>query len=351
TRDHDGPLNRSPYNNVKIDAWNGVGNARVYYLSPRHINRRTLVALMSDVNAQAIYLNSFFSPLTVNTLYLRKRKKVGDVPIVLAPEGEFSTGALELKKLKKQLYITAAKALSLLNNIIWKAAAESEVEDINRVLGPKRKIMVAPNLPPLTMFPDYDQDKKPSKAAAQAKMIFLSRFMRKKNFNWLVPHLHDVRGDLLIDIWGPIEDQEYWAETQRLLKHLPSNVTIEAKGPVSHDRVSETLSDYHYFILPTSGENFGHVFIEAFAAGSPVITSDQTPWRGLEEKGIGFDLSFNEPDKWKAAIDKCLAANGDEFREHSERARKYAVDWLTDPEVESSNRAVLQFAVQPAIFS
>jgi glycosyltransferase involved in cell wall biosynthesis len=127
---------------------------------------------------------------------------------------------------------------------------------------------------------------------------------------------------------------------------LPSNVTIKSKGAVSHDQVSETLADYHYFILPTTGENFGHVFIEAFAAGCPVITSDRTPWRGLDEKGIGWDLSLDEPDSWRAVIDKCLAANNDEYREHSHRAREYAVKWLSDPEVEASNRAVLRTACQ-----
>jgi glycosyltransferase involved in cell wall biosynthesis len=158
--------------------------------------------------------------------------------------------------------------------------------------------------------------------------------------------LKSVTGKLTIHIWGPIEDKEYWSESLTLIETLPGNVTIESKGPVSHDRVPDTLNDYHYFILPTLGENFGHVYIEALAAGCPVITSDQTPWRDLKRKGIGWDLSLDRPDEWIRAINECIDMDQDRYREHSSRARQYAVDWLSDPEVEASNREVLKVATQ-----
>ena len=52
----------------------------------------------------------------------------------------------------------------------------------------------------------------------------------------------------------------------------------------------KNLFEYHFFILPTLGENFGHVFIEALAAGCPLIISNRTPWLELEKKGIGWDI-------------------------------------------------------------
>jgi len=88
------------------------------------------------------------------------------------------------------------------------------------------------------------------------------------------------------------------------------------------------------------------VFIEALAAGCPVITSDQTPWRDLEQLGIGWDLSLERPEKWLEVINACITTSEKEYREHSARAREYAVKWLTDPAVEASNREILRAATQ-----
>jgi glycosyltransferase involved in cell wall biosynthesis len=348
TRDHDGILNRKSYTNVRISEWNRVGKADVYYLSKDNVGPSHLRKLTVDVAPDAIYLNSFFSPLTVFTLVQRKLNRIDQVPIILAPEGEFSSGALSISRVKKQLYIKSAKLLRLYDNIVWKAAAEAEREDIQRVLGLTPSILIAANMPPRMIFEDFELGDKPPKQKGAAKMVFLSRFMRKKNFNWLVPHLQDIKGELSIDLWGPLEDKEYWLEAQRLMESLPANIKIESKGPVAHDRVSETLAQYHYFILPTLGENFGHVYIEALAAGCPVITSDQTPWRGLQEKGVGWDLSLDEPHKWQTVINECLAMDAEEYRRQSNQARVFAVQWLSDPELETDNREVLEFACRPS---
>ena len=37
-----------------------------------------------------------------------------------------------------------------------------------------------------------------------------------------------------------------------------------------------------FLILPTKGENFGHVIAESLSASLPVIISQNTPWRNLQ---------------------------------------------------------------------
>ena len=46
-------------------------------------------------------------------------------------------------------------------------------------------------------------------------------------------------------------------------------------------------------ILPTLGENFGHVIVEAWTAGCPVLVSDRTPWRQLASHGVGWDVALD----------------------------------------------------------
>jgi len=196
---------------------------------------------------------------------------------------------------------------------------------------------------------DFEPSVKPEKKAGQAKMVFLSRFMRKKNFNWLLDHLHDVKGDLSIDIYGPIEDADYWQKCQEIINTLPANIKIEPRGPVAHEGAANTLAKYHFFVLPTLGENFGHIFVEALAAGCPLIISDRTPWRNLEEQGIGWDMPLEEPESWLNVINNCLEMNNTDYSEMSQRARKFAVDWLSDPAHEKANREVLEFALAQAV--
>ena len=199
-------------------------------------------------------------------------------------------------------------------------------------------------MPPVKINEGYSQSDKPEKAVGAARMVFLSRFMRKKNFNWLLEYLREIKGELAIDICGPIEEADYWNEARETIKTLPANISITLKGSVPHDEVGATLMNYHFFILPTLGENFGHVFIEALAAGCPLIISDRTPWRALEEKGVGWDLPLEDPTMWIDALNKCLAMRQDEFTKISENARQFAAKWLADPALEQSNRNVFRAA-------
>lgn len=346
TRDHDGSAVKTPYASVKISEWNQVGNAKVYYLSKDEIRARTLPKLINDCNADAIYLNSFFGRLTIRFLTLLRLRRINTKPIVMAPEGEFSPGALSLNPLRKKLYIANAKVLLLSKSFTWKAASDEEKVDIIRVFGDGVMIYVAPNMPPKMIYPGFDQTTKPIKKAGEARMIFLSRFMRKKNFNWLLEHLRGIDGKLSIDICGTLEEMDYWEECQRIAATLPENITIRSLGPIPHEQVSETLARYDFFVLPTLGENFGHVFIEALASGLPLVISDQTPWRGLNEKGIGWDLPLERPDEWSNAIQSAISMDNEEYQQMSGTARKFAVKWLSDPEIERSNIAMLNAAVK-----
>ncbi len=342
TRDHDGTKILTPYTTVKIGEWNRVGKAKVYYLAKSQIRPRTLIKLIDEVSPKAIYLNSFFSRLTILTLTLLKLRRIRHVPIILAPEGEFSPGALTLRPFKKRLYISQAKFLRLFPNLVWKASSNAEKNNIEEVLGRGLDIHIAPNMPPQMIFENYAQADKPMKAAGEARLIFLSRFMRMKNFNWLLEHLKSVNGKVSIDICGTIEEADYWKECRRIADTLPSNISIEAKGPVPHEHVSATLAKYDFFILPTLGENFGHVFIEALASGCPLIVSDRTPWRNLEKKGTGWDLPLERPDEWITVLNKCVRMSNDDYQKMSATTRAFAIKWLSDPEIEKSNIEIFE---------
>ncbi len=344
TFDHDG--DGVPYSSVKINEWNLIEGAEVYYLSKNNIKFNVVRRLISEVIPDIIYLNSVFSILTVYSLLLKRLNLIKKTPIVLAPEGELSDGALRLKASKKKTFISFAKKIGLYKNLIWKVTAEPERIEAGRFRGRGGQMFIAPNLPSKTIYDNRHSDIKTPKIIGEVKMVFLSRFARKKNFKWLIDNLKTSHGKLQIDVYGPLEDENYWDETQLAISNLEANIKVNYQGEVIYEDVPKILSEYHFFVLPTLGENFGHVFIEALAAGCPLLISDTTPWVNLEEKGIGWDLPLQNPDKWNEIIEYCIDLDDKNYRLLSNNARQYAVEWLTDPQIEQATLSVLQYALE-----
>lgn len=345
TRDHDGKLDRKQYETVKINNWNKIRGAEVFYLSKKNFKISTLQNLIVRVNPDLIYCNSYFSTLTFYLLILKKLRRISDFPTIIAPCGELSDGALQLNTQKKKIYVELTGKFKLYQKIVWKASSELEVKEIEKIENKIDKIFIAPDMLPKTLFENFQPSMKPPKIKGEVKMVFLSRFMKKKNFKWLLENLNDIRGKLEIDIYGPLEDSEYWDDCRRIIKKLPENIKIRAKGAVPHEQVLDTLVKYHFFIMPTLGENFGHIFLEAMAAGCPLIISDRTPWVNLSEKNIGWDLPLEIPNLWNDKINKCIELTGDCYSQMSIGARNYSLDIVKAKKIEQDTLTLLEFTL------
>jgi glycosyltransferase involved in cell wall biosynthesis len=345
TRDHDGKLDKTQYTTVKINEWNEVRNAQVFYLDKKSIKLSKLRELILQLNPDILYMNSYFATLAIFVMKLRKFRQIPHKPVVIAPCGELSEGALKFKSLKKQLFLNYAKLTNLYSDVVWKASAELEMLEIEKVKYKQDKIIISADMPPKIILENYQQEVKPQKIQGEAKMIFLSRFMRKKNFKWLLENLGEIKGNLQIDIYGPIEDEFYWDECKQIIAKLPKNIQIQAKGSIPHEEVPNKLLEYQYFILPTLGENFGHIFIESLAAGCPLIISDRTPWLDLEESEIGWAIPLSNPQAWNKIINECIALGNDTYQLASSKARSFVVNWLNDSTHEQKTIEVLEYAL------
>jgi len=323
TRDRDLGDDR-PYSDIKADAWQSLGKSEVYYCSPQNMSFMAVRKIIYSTNHDVLYLNSFFSPtFTIKPLLLRRLGLIPQKKMILAPRGEFSMGALALKAFKKRAYIVLARLLQLYHGVIWQASSVLEKIDILRSVTPQpATVIVAPDLP--GQLPIRKNSRTHKKVVGHLKLVFLSRISPMKNLYGALMMLGGIKENISFNIYGPIEDEKYWEKCKNVIDSLPANIEVQYLGAIANEQVSEILAEHDLFFFPTHGENFGHVILEAFASGCPVLISDQTPWQGLQEMGVGWNLPLNRPDLFDQALHECLDMDESSLKSFSERVKKYA---------------------------
>lgn len=347
TRNYDSKGDTTPFTTVKTDTWNTVGNAHVYYFADGSLSPKKVKELVDHVKPATFFLNSAFSLPVYKLLSARRRGMIGDIPVILAPCGEMAKGALSVKPLKKKVFLKYSDFVGLYKGVIWKASFESEKAEIHEMMGRDAEVMVAPDLVPRAIIADYSQGWKPKKEKGSVRFVFISRLVPKKNIHYFLERLLDIKaGDVIFDIVGPLEDEDYWKQCQDIIARLPKNITVNATGafPEQSDALRR-VCESHFFAMPTLNENFGYVFIEGLAAGCPLLISDRTVWTDIDEKGVGWRIPLEKPEKYIEQINKCIAMEDAEYREMSRKSRKYAVDWLAKPEINEATAKVLTRAL------
>lgn len=336
----------TPYPDMAPGRWQPVGKAMVRYLAPQERSLARIAQIVRDTPHDLLYLSSCFSlRSTIVPLLLRRLGRIGSSAVILGPRGEFSPGAIRIRAFKKRLYLRLAKALGLFRGIVWQASTDLEREDIRREIGSGADVVEA-----IDFSPSYENwtggASRPPKQPGGARLCFVSRISPKKNLRFALELLCEIAAPVELDIYGPVENAEHWAECEAVIEALPPNIRVTSHGPVSHARLGPLLVQYDLFLFPTLGENFGHTIIESLAAGCPVLVSDQTPWRDLETTGVGWDLPLDGAEAFRRAIREIVAMPESAHAEMRRRAREFALRAADPAPAIEQNRAMFLGAVQ-----
>lgn len=343
-----------PYPSIRVDAWNQVGSAQVFYASPSFMSLWKITRLLRNISYDVMYLNSFFSTkFTLIPLLAQQLGLLRKVPIVVAPRGEFSEGAFKLKRWKKFPFTRLVRLLGLFRAVVWHVSTKYEADDVAREMQVKSSsISIAQNI---AVAPDLLSVPNSAKATEKIftsenddglKICFLSRIVPMKNLAYALKVLALVQAPIQFHIYGPKELDAYWKECEALIEKLPSNVRVIYGGSVESSIVCATVAAYDLFFVPSCGENFGHVFMEALSAGVPILVSDRTPWRDLEKQNLGWDISLDRPQDFARAIEEAAAFTVVERAEMHERCIKYARMKAEDGEALELNRRLFLDAIK-----
>ncbi len=333
TRDRD--LNaKEPYTNIKINQWNRVGKAWVFYASPDFFSLQGILSLLRKTSYDVLYLNSFFNPSgTIIPILLRWLGCIPQTPVIIAPRGEFSKGALKIKKIKKNIYLKFFLIFKIYKNCIWQASSSFEAVDIRRTIGKAAKrVYVAQDLLSAQMM---------NRSSVQReygilRIIFISRISPMKNLDYLLSILNNVSLPLQLSIYGPLEDINYWNKCIHIIKQLPKHISAKYHGEIEPCNILNIFSLHDLFVFPTRGENFGHVIFEALNAGTAVIVSDQTLWQA-DAAGALEVLPLENIQLWIDAIERWANFTVDEFVSRRKAAYTYAQSYMDDSSILDDN--------------
>ena len=303
-----------------------------------------LLMLVVRKKPDYLYLNSFFDiyfsviPYSIFRIFFARTK------IVLAPRGELSALALQIKGKRKLFFLRLIGFFDIYKNVTWQASTELEKEQIiNAEITKKPKVLIASDMVSLPVDRVFDEAFFRNKIMTSMKsgainLCYLSRITPIKNLEFCIEVLMHVKALVKFNIYGVIEDDRYCTRVSEKIRLLPKNIEVHFYGPVTREQLEGIFNKSCLFFLPTLGENFGHAIFESLCFGVPVLISNTTPWRGLEAHGCGWDIPLECIEDYTKAVEKFSRLTLRERVEMSRRANEFVKICYSKSAVFEQNR-------------
>lgn len=254
-----------------------------------------------------VHIQGFFSTPTPISLYWAGKYKK---KIIITPHGTLGSWCLKQKAVFKKIWIKYL-IKPYLKQIVWHATAESEKHEIQSVF-PDANVQIIANGIYLNEFNKFEKIPKNEFAGyftsitAEASHIIISagRLQKKKGFDILIKAHFEVLKTFpkaLLFIAG--EDEGELENLKTLIKNLRLERHVFFTGMISDKTKVNFFANADIFVLPSHNENFGVVYAEALAAGTPIVASTNTPWHEVEEAGCGRWVPNTVKDTTEAILD------------------------------------------------
>ncbi len=318
--------NMTKHLNVEINKYIELeDNFFVKYYNDTIINTISLPLLFhifKDIkNSDIVHIQSIFSISTPISLFFSKKY---NKPIFLSPRGQLGEWCLGTRgKLKRQWLKYFIRPFS--RNVTWHATAEKEKDEILSIFF-DAKVEVIPNGIFVNDYKQYNNFSRGEYLKKYTKfnddcvnkvIVSLGRLHKKKGFDILIEAFNKIvpiHPNSYLLIAGPDE-----GEKQNLIK-LISNLRLNNKvfliGNIEDQDKIDFLANADLFVLPSHNENFGNVYLESLAAGTPVVASKNTPWEGVEPHNCGI-WAENTVDRITNAMMEVLDKDRDTMRRNS----------------------------------
>ena len=124
-----------------------------------------------------------------------------------------------------------------------------------------------------------------------------------------VPELIRRHPKILLVLAGPCTDETYGPALEQRIDELGlrTHVLFTGKLPPADPRLIGLMQEARIALLPSISETFGLVILEAWAAGTPAVSSRTSGARALLEPGeTGWLFDLERPESFHAAVDTVM---------------------------------------------
>lgn len=311
------------YKGIITDSWIPINeNTWVKYLCKKKLNIKNLNKIYYEFNFDSILINGVYSwYFSILPLLILKNKGIKKI---ISTRGMLNPQAFSSKKFKKLFFIKIANLIGLYRNIFFHATNQFEKKCIEKHILRKKNIDVIPNVPNVLPL----KKKQISKITKPIKLISLARISKEKGTLKLIRALAKINIKIKLDLYGSIYDDDYWFECQESIKKLPNNINVSYEGIIARERINDKLLNYDFFISFTEGENFGHSIFESLSVGLPVLISNQTPWKKLRQKKIGWDFNLNNEKEILSVFKDVSEMNCSEYNKLSRNCKLFSNNYF-----------------------
>jgi starch synthase len=203
---------------------------------------------------------------------------------------------------------------------------------------PGQQVVVQPHGVPVKL---YQPDHRAAACAAFPRLLgrdmllAVSRIDAVKNQSWLVeqmPELTRRHPKLLLVLAGAATDQSYAEALVRRIGRLglEQNVLLTGALPPGDPRLIGLMQEARAVVLPSVSETFGLVILEAWAAGTAVVSTRTSGASGLIEHGkTGLLFDLDRPKKFHARVNELWSNPATAVRLAAEGRRRVIADFDT----------------------
>jgi glycosyltransferase involved in cell wall biosynthesis len=306
---------------ITANQWIKQGKANVLYLTSDNQTKSRYEQEVSEIKPSKIYLNSLFSSKFTLLPLLAFKKSY---EIVVAPRGMLGAESLAIKSTKKKAFLMISKVLSLYKNVTWHASSKIEANEVKETFGEKATVKVASNLALVS-----EEFTFLNKEVGQLSILMVGRVVPIKNIHFFLSELKGLSPSSVVkvSIVGPNEDEEYYQTCLTIVKELPQNIQVHFIGSLPPIEVAKLYNQHHLLVSTSLNENYGHSIAEALTHGRPILVSNNTPWKNLDELGIGANLDLVS-DLFTKKIQEFVDMENKEFVLFQKRAKRYSLEVL-----------------------
>lgn len=298
---------------VPTNIWTTLRNFKVKYFNETIVDKLSIPLLLNIKKelkqADVIHLQAIFNTPTPVVLFMAQKLKK---PLLLSPRGALGDWILKNGNPFKKCWLKYC-IKPFANQIHWHATSVQEKNEILKLF-PKAQVHIVPNgidLAELTkeiepgkgraIFNKFDKIEKNG-----PRIVSMGRIHAKKGFDILIQAFKLLLLDYpsaTLFIAGQDEGELHHLEQLVLDMGLINTVfftrQLDKKSSINF------LAEADVFALSSHNENFGNVYLEALACGTPIVASTYTPWEEVVEGKCGLWVE-NTPEKFYTAMKTIL---------------------------------------------